>query len=169
MEKEKFEKLIELGLSQRAIGENLKTSQANVKYWLNKFGLKTNLSQYNVKNGSLKKCLVCDKTCEKNLCSTCNTNIRRCRVKQLAVEHLGGKCERCGWAGDLSGFDFHHKDPSEKDFNPSAVHLANMSWEKAKKEINKCELLCAICHRKEHSNYDDFKELVLKYKGKTFK
>ncbi len=117
----------------------------------------------------IKNCLLCSKVCDKNICGTCNTNLRRYRVKQLAVEYLGCQCERCGWKGDLSGFDFHHKDSNEKDFNPSARILANKSWVSVKKELDKCELLCAICHRLEHSNYDDFKELVLKYKGKIFK
>jgi|ERR1035437_1774692 hypothetical protein len=117
----------------------------------------------------IKKCLICYKQCQKNICGTCNTNLRRYRVKLLAVEYLGNKCNRCNWSGDLSGFDIHHKNPKEKEFNPSAVYLANMSWDKVKKEIDKCELLCALCYRKEHSNYDCFKELVLTYKGKTFK
>ncbi len=116
-----------------------------------------------------KKCVVCNKICQKNLCGTCNTNLRRFRVKTMAVEYLGCKCERCGWSGDLSGFDFHHKHPTEKDFNPSAVELANKSWSAAKIELDKCELLCAICHRIEHSSYDKFNELIKKYKGKIFK
>lgn len=169
MLKENLEKLIELGLSQRGIANKLETSQANVKYWLNKFQLKTNLKQYNVKTDKNRKCLVCDNICEKNICGTCNTNLRRYRVKELAVNYLGGECERCKWSGDLSGFDFHHKNPVQKEFEPSAGVLANMSWEKVKKELDKCELLCAICHRKEHSNYENSKLISLKYTGKIFK
>lgn len=116
-----------------------------------------------------KECLACGKRCEKNICGTCNTNLRRYRVKQKSVDYLGGKCNRCGWSGHLSGFDFHHKNPDEKDFNPSGVNLANKSWEKAKKELDKCELLCALCHRAEHSDYDKLLEISKTYKGKEFK
>lgn len=122
-----------------------------------------------LQKSSEKKCLICDKASTKNLCPTCNTNLRRYRVKLLSVEYLGNKCMRCGWAGDLSGFDFHHINPKLKDFNPNAMQLANRSWTIVKKELDKCELLCALCHRKEHSNYDLLKEVSVKYKGKIFK
>jgi len=112
-------------------------------------------------------CVMCNKVTKKKLCGTCNTNLRRYRVKKKSVEYLGGKCS-CGWEGDLSGFDFHHRNPNEKSFNPSAVTLANMSWEKAKVELDKCDLLCALCHRLEHSNYSKFEEISLTYSGKTF-
>lgn len=116
-----------------------------------------------------KKCVLCGKKSIKNLCGTCNTNLRRYRVKKRSVEYLGGKCKECGWFGDISGFDFHHKDPTKKDFSPNGLNLANKSWERAKKELDKCELLCALCHRKKHSVYDQLEELSKKYKGREFK
>lgn len=39
----------------------------------------------------------------------------------------------------------------------------------AKQELDKCELLCALCHREEHSDYDKLYELSKTYKGKEFK
>ena len=86
----------------------------------------------------------------------------------LAVDYLGGECKHCGWEGDISGFDFHHRDPNEKEFNPSAKELASISWEKAKKELDKCDLLCALCHRLEHSTYSKLEEISFEYKGKIF-
>ena len=87
----------------------------------------------------------------------------------VSVNYLGGKCKQCGWSGDLSGFDFHHRDKDEKHFDPSAAKLANKSWEVVKQELNKCDLLCAICHRKEHSKYEVFEKLNLPYTGKMFR
>lgn len=114
-------------------------------------------------------CLCCGKESKKTLCCVCYTNLRRLRVKQYAVEYLGGKCNECGWIGDISGFDFHHKEPKEKEFNPNALNLANKSLNVVKEELDKCELLCAICHRKKHSNYTDLIKLNLEYIGKLFK
>lgn len=108
-----------------------------------------------------KKCALCDNIIliekEKNrlCCPTCNTNIRRYRVKKKAVEYKGGKCVKCSWDGDISGFDFHHLDPKEKDFNLVGKNIAPMKWELVTKELDKCILLCALCHRLEHSNYRD--------------
>jgi hypothetical protein len=129
------------------------------------------LEKYDIplRKTKIKKCLVCSKECQKNLCGTCNTNLRRYRVKKQSVEYLGGECNRCGWVGHLSGYDFHHQDPTEKDFSPSARELANKSWEIAKKELDKCELLCALCHRKEHSSYGLLEDISKTYTGKEFK
>lgn len=46
--------------------------------------------------------------------------------------------------------DFHHTDPTKKDIN---VHYAsNHGWsiDRLKIELEKCIVLCANCHRKEH-------------------
>jgi hypothetical protein len=40
-----------------------------------------------------------------------------------------------------------------------------MKWDDIKKELDKCILLCAICHRIEHSQYNN--ELFLKEAEKT--
>ena len=42
MEKDKLEELVNQGLSVRKIGENLNKDYTTVRYWLNKFNLKTN-------------------------------------------------------------------------------------------------------------------------------
>ena len=45
--------------------------------------------------------------------------------------------------------DLHHLDPSEKDGDPSNMVL--LSRETLKKEVRKCIVLCANCHRKVHA------------------
>lgn len=162
---ERDTKIIEMyiaGIPASSISDELKIGKKTVYRVLQKHSVTLN-------KDNKKKCLVCEKECEKNLCATCNTNLRRYRVKLTSVEYLGGKCNRCGWSGDISGFDFHHKDPNEKDFAPTAGSLANRSWSLVKTELDKCELLCALCHRLEHSNYDKLNEIVKTYTGKIFK
>lgn len=74
----------------------------------------------------------------------------RRKTKRLAIEHMGGKCNRCGYDKCDAALVFHHIDPSKKDF-----HLAQggvcRSWERVKKEIEKCELVCSNCHLEIHS------------------
>lgn len=60
------------------------------------------------------------------------------------------KCVRCG-ENHPGCLDFHHRDPETKLFAISkGVGRANKSWESIQAEINKCDVLCANCHRKEH-------------------
>jgi predicted RNA-binding Zn-ribbon protein involved in translation (DUF1610 family) len=112
------------------------------------------------KNHSFINCSICEKEItnhkgNRKRCGTCATKIRRYRARKFAVDYLGGKCNRCGWIGDISGFDFHHKNSSEKDFTINALTVANKKWEDVKSELDKCELLCALCHRLEHSDYQN--------------
>ena len=64
------------------------------------------------------------------------------------------KCERCGF-NHPAALDFHHRDEEEKIFNISKQYHGNPNMrEEILKEIAKCEVLCANCHRIEHSkNY----------------
>ncbi len=87
-------------------------------------------------------------------CKSCIQKIRRFQGKEKAIEILGGKCNRCKWFGSQAGFEFHHPN-NDKLFNVGNV--SGRSWEIIKNEILKCELLCSICHRIEHSTRDDIK------------
>lgn len=74
---------------------------------------------------------------------------RRRKVRLMAIQHLGGKCIRCGYSKYAEVLEFHHRDPSQKDFNVS-LKGHSRSWERVKREIEKCDLLCANCHREKH-------------------
>ena len=67
----------------------------------------------------------------------------------MAVEHLGGKCSRCGYHKYPELLEFHHKNPEEKEFS-IALRGHSRSWARVKAEIEKCALLCANCHREIH-------------------
>ena len=76
---------------------------------------------------------------------------RRMMLKVKSIQYKGGACEHCGieFDGCPDIFDFHHKDPSQKDFALSSKGYT-MSWERMSAELDKCLLLCANCHRIEH-------------------
>ena len=72
----------------------------------------------------------------------------RIKLKINAVAYKGGKCEKCGYNKNYTALDFHHINPSKKDFNIASGSIK--SWEKVKQELDKCQLLCANCHREVH-------------------
>lgn len=62
-------------------------------------------------------------------------------------ERLGGKCANCGSTEKLH---FHHKNPSTKLFSISAA-VASSNMDALIAEVDKCELLCKVCHSKQTS------------------
>ena len=68
----------------------------------------------------------------------------------MAVEHKGGRCQVCGYERCIEALEFHHLDPTRKDFGISHKGYTR-SWEKVKEEVDKCILLCANCHREFHA------------------
>lgn len=74
---------------------------------------------------------------------------KRYKIKKEMVEYKGGKCEKCGYDKSLRALQFHHIEPSEKDFNIGGITTMN---ENVKKELDKCILVCANCHSEIHDN-----------------
>lgn len=74
---------------------------------------------------------------------------RRDVLKEAAVAAFGSSCKKCGGAFHRAVFDFHHI--GEKEASPSSL-FANASAKAIAKELVKCVLLCANCHRMEHAH-----------------
>jgi hypothetical protein len=64
------------------------------------------------------------------------------------VDEMGGCCSRCGYNKSLSALEFHHKDKTTKEYEWSKMRM--LSEEKLNKELAKCILVCANCHREIH-------------------
>ncbi len=77
--------------------------------------------------------------------------LRGLKRKIELIDKRGGCCERCGYNKNIAAFDFHHKNPKEKEFELDMRKLSNSTMEAILVEFNKCELLCANCHRELHS------------------
>jgi hypothetical protein len=74
------------------------------------------------------------------------------RHKKLQRERINEikdslSCLKCGENRNHL-LDFHHTDPSQKDFQISQGE--RYGWERIKQEIDKCIVLCSNCHRDFH-------------------
>lgn len=58
-------------------------------------------------------------------------------------------CARCGYRDNARALEFHHRDPSLKEFNVS--ERKGRAWAKTKAEVRKCEVLCSNCHKIEEA------------------
>ena len=120
----------------------------------------------------MKKCSICEE--EKGLehfqgngyqpngkkkykpnCSPCTNRIRLDdKLEKLYVilswTNRSLSCELCGYKKNSAALHFHHMDPEEKEFSISQIR-SSVSYEKLKKEVEKCVILCANCHAEEHN------------------
>ena len=83
-------------------------------------------------------------------CHNTQVKIRYQENKNMINQSKQGKCcARCGYNECLEALEFHHKNPEEK--KDSVARLStHYSLEDGIKEIEKCILLCANCHRYFH-------------------
>ena len=100
-------------------------------------------------------CLYRSKT-KKRISSYCKkcfskyTHERRIKAKKDAIDFLGGKCNDCQQSYPYQVYDFHHLDPSTKEFDWD--YARRVSKERMLAEISKCVLLCSNCHRIRHAD-----------------
>lgn len=121
--------------------------------------IKTNIRQM--------KCISCQselKGRQQKFCSPkCKSHISNCThqayasqkqrgfvAKKKTVLEMGGKCTICGYCKNLSSLEFHHKDPSIKEFMLDIRSFANRP-KASQKEAKKCQLVCCNCHRELHN------------------
>jgi len=134
----RLRELVAQGQPIRAIADELGSGYSTIRYWLKRFGLETARSARRKESeearraGLRKAYLRCPEhghtaffqrpdggfRCVK--CSISSVSERRRRVKRLLVEEAGGCCRLCGFDEHQAALQFHHVDPSAKDF-----HLAH--------------------------------------------
>ena len=85
-------------------------------------------------------------------CRPCEQEIRIKKHWSKIVSILGHLCcSICGYDNNLSALEFHHRDPRSKEFRISGIKEASMTV--LRKELAKCDILCANCHREEHNKH----------------
>lgn len=86
-----------------------------------------------------------------NKCKECHKKVMKAKydekVEALQKYKEGIGCQKCG---ECRGYllDFHHKDPSQKDFQISDKTRAGLN--SLMDEIKKCVVVCSNCHREIH-------------------
>lgn len=143
-------------------------SQTNIRYWLGKYGLKSKVTKSDGGKNHIApvvkfECKKCQETNPgnfyktRNRCKKCHNLDQTTRFRQYkkqAVEYKGGCCQRsiggkmCGYNRCLAGLDFHHLDPKQKD--PKWRAMKNWKFDRIKKELDKCILVCKNCHAEIH-------------------
>lgn len=122
------------------------------------------LKNYSETEGT-KRCTSCDRWLElskfserhdravkSSRCKDClNRTKKRIanEIKSRAIEYKGSKCHDCLLLFPAPVYEFHHRDPAHKDFTISDKK-SMVQWEAIKIELDKCDMLCANCHRLRH-------------------
>lgn len=109
-----------------------------------KCGLEKEDSEYTQRSGRAKGQL-------NTICRQCLLdNLRNHRQQMRSIvnswkEERG--CSWCGFMGKHYQLDLDHIDPTTKYGQNHRAYEPNWKWERIKKELDKCQILCANCHR----------------------
>lgn len=78
------------------------------------------------------------------------SSIKRCQALRSWVNEMksAAGCLNCGEI-DPVVLDYHHRDPKTKSFSIWDMVARKMNKDKILTEIDKCDVLCANCHRRE--------------------
>lgn len=72
-------------------------------------------------------------------------------IREYVYNYLKARsCVICGEA-DPACLEFDHLDPTRKRFNISQAIRNRFNIKAIKREIAKCQILCANCHRKKNA------------------
>lgn len=75
---------------------------------------------------------------------------RRKAIRDELIEYKGGQCIKCGYHKYSGALQFHHLNPSQKEFTISA--RTNRSKQELYEEVDKCILICSNCHQELHQH-----------------
>jgi transposase len=156
--KEDLERLLQAGLSLREIAQHMNRSLATIRHWMRRYELKPNpRRRRGTESGPREMVSACKHHGETSYvregrgyyrCKRCRVervSQRRRQIKRKLVDEAGGKCLICGYDRCLQVLQFHHLDPTTKEFHLGQNGVTR-SLAKSRVEARKCILLCANCH-----------------------
>ena len=85
----------------------------------------------------------------------------RRRRKENLMRVCGNKCMLCGYNRSPAALEFHHIDPTQKAYGLASGGTCH-DLEADLKEVKKCLLVCANCHREIHNDFYSQEELFIK-------
>lgn len=177
--KEEILKLYGEGLSYNKIAEKIGCSKGTISYHCRKNNLGTEYRTFNeedkhkildlyIKKRMSNKSISVEMNSSVYMVKTITSNVQRDKIvsksravidwrkrtKLRLIAFFGGKCKLCGYDRHEGALEFHHLDPSKKDFSISGKsHSFNRLLEEAKK----CVLLCSNCHSEVHAGIRELK------------
>ncbi len=178
MRREELEARVVQGRTLREMAAEFELSVSTVRYWLNKYGLKTRNKRGARGNPDRRRAVQeaqrrgrksvrwrCDRHGDTDfavvsargqtrcrLCLAESVARRRRKVKEILVAEAGGRCWQCGYDKCLAALAFHHLDPAEKSFG-IAQRGRTKAMAELRGEVRKCALLCANCHAEIEAGY----------------
>jgi len=87
--------------------------------------------------------------------------LRGLKQKLELINKKGGCCMICGYANNLAALEFHHRDPSQKEYQLGVRKISNSSIIDLMVELDKCDLLCSNCHKETHYKDLEFSKVEL--------
>lgn len=106
-------------------------------------------SEYFYSNGTYK-----GRTKFKPTCKKCEMADRSKKFYDTLSEVFGEiKCCVCGYDRCKQAIDCHHVDSSTKDYEIGDLRNSGIKSSTIRKELEKCVLLCAVCHREYHADF----------------
>lgn len=91
------------------------------------------------------------------VCAECHR--LKCKLRNRATRaergmwifnYKGGKCADCDFSLPIFDcYDLHHLDPASKEYSISRLCQSG-TWATLQREVDKCVMLCANCHRLRH-------------------
>jgi hypothetical protein len=85
----------------------------------------------------------------KHIAMVAKSKAERYAAQMKEIRLLKVACSKCG-ENNPACLDFHHRDPNKKADSVSSMLSRGLRLKTILKEVAKCEVLCANCHRKEH-------------------
>ena len=115
-----------------------------------------------------KECLICKRKFrpktnaanQRSCCYECmpdGTQLGRSGFIDLIRKQRGGKCQRCGYDTYQGALEFHHIDPTKKDFT---VGDRDFKLKDCVEESKKCVLICSNCHKEIHAGLWSIEEIL---------